>query len=107
MNTDRVEMAMTDRLTTDTEPAPADIPDAVAVTGLACRFPGAADSAEFWSNLLAGRESLAFRTPEELAALEVPPERLADPASSPPAACWRTPTDSTRRSSASRRVRPS
>ncbi len=79
MNTDRVEMAMTDRLTTDTEPAPADIPDAVAVTGLACRFPGAADSAEFWSNLLAGRESLAFRTPEELAALGVPPERLADP----------------------------
>lgn len=28
----------------------------IAVIGLACRFPGARDSAEYWQNLLAGRE---------------------------------------------------
>ncbi|GAA0280040.1 hypothetical protein GCM10010302_17240 [Streptomyces polychromogenes] len=70
---------MTDRMTGDAGQLPGDVPDAVAVTGLACRFPGAADSTEFWANLLAGRETLTFRSPEELAALGVPPERLADP----------------------------
>ncbi|MFD3698351.1 amino acid adenylation domain-containing protein [Streptomyces sp. NPDC058646] len=79
MSTNREEMSMTDQMTGDAGQTPADLPDAVAVTGLACRFPGAADSAEFWSNLLAGRESLTFRTPEELSALGVPAERLADP----------------------------
>jgi phthiocerol/phenolphthiocerol synthesis type-I polyketide synthase E len=31
--------------------------DAIAIIGLACRFPGAADSAEFWNNLAGGVES--------------------------------------------------
>ncbi|MEU9417335.1 SDR family NAD(P)-dependent oxidoreductase [Streptomyces sp. NPDC048272] len=57
----------------------ADLPDAIAVIGLACRFPGARDADAFWANLVDGRESVAFRTPGELAALGVPAERLADP----------------------------
>lgn len=56
-----------------------DLPDAIAVVGLACRFPGAPDADAFWANLVAGRESIGFRTPGELAALGVPAERLADP----------------------------
>ncbi|MEU9045995.1 MULTISPECIES: SDR family NAD(P)-dependent oxidoreductase [unclassified Kitasatospora] len=55
------------------------LPDAIAVTGLACRFPGAPDAGTFWADLVAGRENITFRTPEELAALGVPAERLADP----------------------------
>ncbi|MFF5175382.1 SDR family NAD(P)-dependent oxidoreductase [Micromonospora sp. NPDC000089] len=44
-----------------------DVDDAVAVVGLACRFPGAADAGQFWRNLLAGVESvsLADRPAEE------------------------------------------
>ncbi|WP_405690201.1 SDR family NAD(P)-dependent oxidoreductase [Streptomyces sp. NBC_00057] len=56
-----------------------DLPDAIAVTGLACRFPGAPDAEAFWANLLEGRESVTFRTLEELAALRVPAERLSQP----------------------------
>lgn len=40
----------------------------VAVVGLACRFPGAANKDEFWRNLVEGRESIG----------EFPPSRLAD-----------------------------
>ncbi|UQW99648.1 type I polyketide synthase [Streptomyces sp. RerS4] len=56
-----------------------DLPDAIAVTGLMCRFPGAPDAEAFWANLVAGRDSITFRTPEELAALGVPADRLSDP----------------------------
>ncbi|GGU56866.1 type I polyketide synthase [Kitasatospora aureofaciens] len=56
-----------------------DLPDAIAVTGLACRFPGAPDAGTFWADLVAGRENITFRTPEELTALGVPADRLADP----------------------------
>ncbi|MDX3128264.1 type I polyketide synthase [Streptomyces europaeiscabiei] len=56
-----------------------DLPDAIAVVGLACRFPGAPDADAFWANLVDGRESIGFRTPGELAALGVPADRLADP----------------------------
>ncbi|WP_078901256.1 type I polyketide synthase [Actinacidiphila yeochonensis] len=56
-----------------------DLQDAIAVTGLACRFPGAPDAETFWANLVAGRDSVTFRTREELAALGVPDDRLADP----------------------------
>ncbi|MEW2620497.1 SDR family NAD(P)-dependent oxidoreductase [Streptomyces sp. NPDC048106] len=59
--------------------ASADLPDAIAVTGLACRFPGAPDATAFWDNLLAGRDSITFRDHDELAALGVSAERLADP----------------------------
>ncbi|WP_145816700.1 non-ribosomal peptide synthetase/type I polyketide synthase [Micromonospora sagamiensis] len=39
---------------------------------MAARFPGAASVDEFWSNLLAGVESVRFFTPDELAAARVP-----------------------------------
>jgi acyl transferase domain-containing protein/aryl carrier-like protein len=56
-----------------------ELPDAIAVTGLACRFPGSPDAEAFWANLVAGRDSITVRTPAQLAALGVPPARLADP----------------------------
>jgi len=40
--------------------------DDIAIVGMACRFPGAKDVDEFWSNLVAARESIRFFAPEEL-----------------------------------------
>jgi acyl transferase domain-containing protein/acyl carrier protein len=44
----------------------------IAVVGMACRFPGAADLETFWQNLVAGRESITFWSPEQLAEAGVP-----------------------------------
>ena len=44
----------------------------IAIVGMAGRFPGARDLAEFWKNLSEGVESIRFRTPEELEACGVP-----------------------------------
>ncbi|MFR9722199.1 SDR family NAD(P)-dependent oxidoreductase [Streptomyces sp. MS19] len=44
----------------------------IAVTGLACRFPGAPDAAAFWELLTTGREGLTRFTEAELAARGVP-----------------------------------
>lgn len=44
----------------------------VAIIGLDCRFPGAADYSEFWANLAAGVESIKFFSDEELAQAGVP-----------------------------------
>jgi acyl transferase domain-containing protein len=41
-------------------------PDAIAIIGMAGRFPGAGDVRQFWKNLLDGRESITFFSPEEL-----------------------------------------
>lgn len=41
-------------------------PDAIAIIGMAGRFPGAGDVRQFWRNLLDCRESIAFFSPEEL-----------------------------------------
>ncbi|MGW5054162.1 beta-ketoacyl synthase N-terminal-like domain-containing protein [Actinokineospora sp. NPDC004072] len=54
--------------------------DEIAVVGLACRFPGAADAAEFWWNLCAGVDSIHDHTDAELAALGIGPGLRADPA---------------------------
>ncbi|MDJ0835375.1 MAG: LLM class flavin-dependent oxidoreductase, partial [Acidobacteriota bacterium] len=60
--------------------APVDFPDhAVAVIGLACRFPGADGPRAFWDVLREGRETITFFSDEELLAAGVPPEQLADP----------------------------
>ncbi len=56
----------------------AEAPD-IAVVGLACRFPGAADPDAFWRNLRDGVESISFFSPEELAAAGVPAALMADP----------------------------
>jgi acyl transferase domain-containing protein/acyl carrier protein len=63
-----------------TEPFTSDSADsAVAVIGLALRFPGANDPASFWRNLAAGVESIRFFSPEELRAAGIPAAALDDP----------------------------
>ncbi len=50
----------------------------VAIIGMAGRFPGANDVAEFWRNLCEGRESIRFFEPGELDA-SLPASLTADP----------------------------
>lgn len=52
----------------------------IAVVGMSCRFPGAADRHQFWANLRDGVESVTFFTEEELASAGVPRRLLDDPA---------------------------
>jgi acyl transferase domain-containing protein/acyl carrier protein len=52
----------------------------IAVIGMACRFPGARNPAQFWDNLRDGTESITFFTAQELTAAGVSPQTLADPA---------------------------
>ena len=40
----------------------------VAIIGMAGRFPGAQNVREFWQNLVAGKETISFFTPDELEA---------------------------------------
>ncbi|MFY1831620.1 SDR family NAD(P)-dependent oxidoreductase [Myxococcus fulvus] len=56
-----------------------DTGSAVAIIGMAGRFPGCADIASFWRALKAGTETLTFFTDEELRARGVPPASLASP----------------------------
>ncbi len=51
----------------------------VAVIGMAGRFPGARGVAEFWANVCAGTESVAFFSEGELLAAGVPEAELARP----------------------------
>jgi thioester reductase-like protein len=51
----------------------------IAVIGLACRVPGAADADAFWQNLEDGVESITDYTDEELLASGVDPAWLARP----------------------------
>ncbi|MEM7482028.1 MAG: amino acid adenylation domain-containing protein [Acidobacteriota bacterium] len=61
-------------------PPPAEAPSReVAVVGLAGRFPGAADPAELWRMLVAGREGVREFTDEELLAAGADPRDLTDP----------------------------
>ena len=53
--------------------------DRIAVIGMACRFPGADNPAEFWENLKAGVESLTFFSEQELRASGVSERWLKDP----------------------------
>jgi len=52
----------------------------IAIIGMACRFPGAADPAALWRNLRDGIESITRLSDDELAAEGVPPALIADPA---------------------------
>ncbi|MFC2966690.1 amino acid adenylation domain-containing protein [Acidimangrovimonas pyrenivorans] len=57
-----------------------DLPEgAIAITGLAGRFPGADDLASFWARIRAGDNLIPRFAPEELEDV-VPPELHADPA---------------------------
>src|SRR5262249_50918999 len=51
----------------------------VAIVGMAGRFPGARNTAEFWSNLRNGVESISFFGEEELAASGLPRSLGSDP----------------------------
>lgn len=51
----------------------------IAVIGLACRFPGAQNSDQFWSNLRDGVESISRFTDEELLASGIAPSVLRLP----------------------------
>jgi len=53
--------------------------DAVAVIGMAGRFPGARNVEEFWANLRDGVESISFFSDEELLAVGVHQSQLNDP----------------------------
>ncbi|HEX8275798.1 MAG TPA: beta-ketoacyl synthase N-terminal-like domain-containing protein [Longimicrobiaceae bacterium] len=52
---------------------------AVAVVGMAGRFPGAQDVEQFWSNLREGVHSISFFSDEELAAAGVDPSLIKNP----------------------------
>ncbi|MFF4013132.1 beta-ketoacyl synthase N-terminal-like domain-containing protein, partial [Streptomyces sp. NPDC001717] len=56
-----------------------DLADAVAVVGMAGRFPGAGDVAAFWRNVREGVESVSFFSEDELAAEGVSPEVFKHP----------------------------
>ena len=55
-------------------------PNAVAVVGMAGRFPGADSVSEYWDNLRNGAESITTLTPETLRAAGIDDEVLANPA---------------------------
>jgi phthiocerol/phenolphthiocerol synthesis type-I polyketide synthase E len=52
---------------------------AIAIVGMAGRFPGAPDLDTYWRNLLAGREGISRFTDEALRASGVPDAELRDP----------------------------
>jgi acyl transferase domain-containing protein len=52
---------------------------AIAVIGMACRFPGARNLGQYWENLCRGVESIRFFSPQELRQAGVAEERLRDP----------------------------
>jgi phthiocerol/phenolphthiocerol synthesis type-I polyketide synthase E len=54
-------------------------PGAIAVIGMACRYPGANTPDEFWHNILGKVESIRFFSDEELLQAGVTPEQLARP----------------------------
>lgn len=54
--------------------------NAIAVVGMAGRFPGAKDVSAFWSNLRRGKESIVTLSEQELRDAGVSDKTLADPA---------------------------
>ena len=47
----------------------------VAIVGIACRFPGAADHSAFWRNLCEGVESISALSDEGLVSAGVPADQ--------------------------------
>ncbi len=60
-------------------PATAMADDGIAVIGMACRFPDADSPQQYWTNLLAGRESVRDLDLAALRAAGVPESELLDP----------------------------
>jgi acyl transferase domain-containing protein/acyl carrier protein len=57
-----------------------DLPEPIAIIGLAGRFPGARNLDQFWQNVRDGVESVTLFSDEELLAAGVEPRFLRDPA---------------------------
>ncbi len=55
------------------------VTDAIAIIGIACRFPGAVDKDMFWKNLQSGKDVLTTYTEEELLENGVSLETLKNP----------------------------
>ncbi|MBZ4417374.1 type I polyketide synthase [Myxococcus sp. RHSTA-1-4] len=53
--------------------------EAIAIIGMACRFPGASTVEQFWRNLQEGVESITFFSDAELERAAIDPAELADP----------------------------
>ena len=53
---------------------PEDQLDRIAIIGMACRFPGAANVEQLWELLCAGREAITFFDTAQLDAAGVPPK---------------------------------
>lgn len=51
----------------------------VAIVGIACRFPGAANHSAFWQNLCNGVESISGLSNEDLLSAGVPADLIQDP----------------------------
>ncbi|HEV2097585.1 MAG TPA: SDR family NAD(P)-dependent oxidoreductase [Stellaceae bacterium] len=51
----------------------------IAIIGIACRFPGAANANQFWANLIGGVESITRFSEEELLAAGIDARLVADP----------------------------
>jgi acyl transferase domain-containing protein/acyl carrier protein len=58
---------------------PNDLPGAIAIIGLAGRFPQARNLDEFWKNISEGREVVTFFSDEELLAAGLDPELIKNP----------------------------
>ncbi len=76
MSNDASDANSVDADAVDSEALP---PNAVAVVGMAGRFPGAASVTQFWENLCAGAESIETLSEESLTAAGVSAATLADP----------------------------
>ncbi|WP_198299659.1 non-ribosomal peptide synthetase [Tumebacillus avium] len=55
------------------------VPEGIAIIGMAGRFPGADSVEQFWNKLCGGAESITFFTDEERRTAGVPSELLHDP----------------------------
>lgn len=53
--------------------------NAIAIVGMACRFPGASNTRQFWNNLKQGKEALTLLSDEELREGGVSERELEDP----------------------------
>ena len=60
------------------DPPSDDVPEAVAIVGMAARVPGAANVDAYWDNLRGGVDAITPLTDEDLDAAGVPAERIAE-----------------------------
>jgi amino acid adenylation domain-containing protein len=53
--------------------------DSIAIIGMSCRFPGAANVGEYWQNLRDGKETISHFSDEELLSAGISADVLAEP----------------------------